>query len=41
MGTDLDLVQGAVIGLVAVIGALGNGAGDALVHVAHDVYLLF
>ena len=42
MGAYKDLLQGAVVGLIAVMGALGNGALDALVCFAvHNAYLLF
>ena len=41
MGTHLDPVQGAVVGILAVMGALGNGALDALVCVTvHFFFLL-
>ena len=41
MGAHLDLFQGAVVGVVAVVSALGNSAGDALVGVtAHGSFLL-
>ena len=41
MGAHQDPVQGAVVGAVAVVGALGNGALDALVGVAiHRIDLL-
>ena len=33
MGTNQDLIQRAEIRLVAVMSALGNGAGNALIHV--------
>ena len=42
MGAYKDLVQGAVVGLVAVMGTLGNGALDALICFAvHNADLLF
>jgi hypothetical protein len=41
MGTHLDLLQRAVVGIVAVVSALRNGAGNALVGVtAHGSFLL-
>ncbi len=33
MGADQNLVQRAVVGLVTVVTALANGAGDALVDI--------
>ena len=42
MRTNQDLVQGAVVCAVAVVGALGNGALDALVYIAvHFLFLLY
>ena len=40
MGTHLDLVQRAVVLSVAVVSALGHGAGDALVCVTAHVHFL-
>ena len=41
MGTHLNLFQGAVVCIVAVVSALGNGAGDAFISVtAHGSFLL-
>ena len=41
MGAHQDPLQRAVVGIVAVVGALRNGAGNALVGVtAHGSFLL-
>ena len=44
VGTDLNLIQRAVVFSAAVMGALGYSAGDALVGLVilkHDDYLLY
>jgi hypothetical protein len=42
MGTHKNVIQGAIISGIAVVGALGNGAGNALIGIAaHVLFLLF
>ena len=42
VGTNQDLIQGAVVVAVAVVSALGNGTFDALICIAvHFLFLLY
>ena len=42
MGADQDPLQGAEVGLTAVVCTLGNSTFDALIGMAvHSIYLLF
>ena len=42
MGTNKDAIQRAVVSLIAVVGALGNGTLDTLIRFAiHFGFLLF